>query len=249
MSADLTGVAGIQARIAELRARVPSGTTASSSASAGFATALAAELDTAAGTASGAAPGDGRVTGADLVAAARQYEGVPYVWGGESLGEGGLDCSGLVQRSLADLGLAGVPRTAREQATLGDEVASLVDARPGDLLIFGGGSHIGLYVGDGRMIDAPKPGRSVAVRDVYETPTTIRRILPASASFATASSPPAPLGSSSSTASAASILGLSSSTASLASLLGSSGSASTRVAATTADAQRSALSVLAGLSS
>ena len=55
---------------------------------------------------------------------------------------------------------------------------SLDQALPGDLLVFNGGSHIGIYVGDGKMIDAPKPGKSVAIRDVYATPTAIRRVLP-----------------------------------------------------------------------
>lgn len=121
----------------------------------------------------------GAVTGDDLVAAATRYVGTPYVWGGESLDEGGLDCSGLVQRSLADLGVTGIPRTAREQMTIGTAVPSLDQALPGDLVVLGGGSHIGIYVGDGRMVDAPKPGRAVTVRDIYATPTAIRRVLPA----------------------------------------------------------------------
>ena len=118
------------------------------------------------------------VTGEALVAAAKRYVGTPYVWGGETLAEGGLDCSGLVVRSLGDLGVSGMPRVARDQMHMGTEVPSLDQAHPGDLLIFGGGSHVGIYVGDGAMIDAPKPGGHVSVRDVYETPTTIRRILP-----------------------------------------------------------------------
>ena len=124
------------------------------------------------------APTTGAPTGQDLVASATRYLGVPYVWGGESLEEGGLDCSGLVQRALADLGVTDVPRVAREQMTLGTAVPSLDQALPGDLVVFGGGSHIGIYVGDGKMIDAPKPGKAVIVRDVYTEPTTIRRILP-----------------------------------------------------------------------
>lgn len=160
----------------------------SSATGAAFAAALA-ELtgsavggsDVAAGVGTGTAGSAGTAgtaTGQDLVAAARQYLGVPYVWGGESLDEGGLDCSGLVLRSLADLGVTGVPRVARDQATLGTEVPSLDQALPGDLVVLSGGSHIGIYVGDGKMIDAPKPGASVTVRDVYAEPTTIRRVLP-----------------------------------------------------------------------
>lgn len=189
-------IAAVQARIAEIRAAVEPVTTAaagttSAAASTGttFADALAALTGTsgAAGTGLDAtasiAPGSG-VTGQDLVDAASAYLGVPYVWGGESLAEGGLDCSGLVQRALADLGVDGVPRVARDQATLGTEVASLDEALPGDLVVLSGGSHIGIYVGNGQMIDAPKPGATVTVRDVYAEPTTIRRILPQAGSAA-----------------------------------------------------------------
>lgn len=137
----------------------------------------------------GTAGAAGTATGQDLVAAARQYLGVPYVWGGESLDEGGLDCSGLVLRSLTDLGVTGVPRVARDQATLGTEVPSLDQALPGDLVVLSGGSHIGIYVGDGKMIDAPKPGASVTVRDVYAQPTTIRRILPQAGAAGAAGTP------------------------------------------------------------
>jgi cell wall-associated NlpC family hydrolase len=165
--------------------------TAASTTGTAFASALAAlgvdasSLTGTTGT-SGTAPTSGTsgsrggaVTGDDLVAAATRYVGTPYVWGGESLDEGGLDCSGLVQRSFADLGVTGIPRTAREQMTIGTAVPSLDQALPGDLVVLGGGSHIGIYVGDGRMVDAPKPGRAVTVRDIYATPTAIRRVLPA----------------------------------------------------------------------
>lgn len=148
---------------------------------------LLASLNFASGAADASSLGsvaDGRgsasgATGQDLVDAARKYTGVPYVYGGDSLAEGGLDCSGLVQRSFADLGVTDIPRVARDQGTIGTAVKSLADARPGDLLIFDGGTHIGIYVGDGQMIDAPVPGKSVSQRAVYETPTSIRRVLAA----------------------------------------------------------------------
>ncbi|GIG24074.1 C40 family peptidase [Cellulomonas denverensis] len=181
----MTGIAAVQARMAEIRALVAPTTTTttttatSTEATTAFAQALAtASADT--GT-TATTTVSGSVTGESLVEAAKAYQGTPYVWGGESLDEGGLDCSGLVQRALADLGVTGIPRTAREQMTLGEEVPSLDQARPGDLLVFGGGSHIGIYVGDGQMIDAPKPGDQVRIRDVYTEPTTIRRILPSAA--------------------------------------------------------------------
>lgn len=171
------GIVAVQARIGELRQlveapSVPTRTASAPAVSFGPALAAASAPETTT-TTTAAAP-----TGQDLVAAATAYLGVPYVWGGESLDEGGLDCSGLVLRALADLGVTDVPRTAREQMTLGTAVPSLDQALPGDLVVLGGGSHIGIYVGDGRMIDAPKPGRAVVVRDVYAEPTAIRRVLP-----------------------------------------------------------------------
>ncbi|WP_448059123.1 C40 family peptidase [Cellulomonas hominis] len=208
-----TGITTVLARMTELRQLVEPATTSSSAASAAstagagtsFASTLAAlgldpsGLDlsglwgpsgasAATATAGSIAPAGSTATGQSLVAAATKYLGVPYVWGGESLDEGGLDCSGLVLRSLADIGVTDVPRVAKDQMTLGTEVASLDQALPGDLVVFHGGTHIGIYVGDGKMIDAPKPGGSVTVRDVYTEPTTIRRILPQAASATSAAS-------------------------------------------------------------
>ncbi|KQY45940.1 C40 family peptidase [Cellulomonas sp. Root137] len=179
------GIMAVQARIGELRRLVEGPTVtakvATTTPSVSFDAALAAATTVSTGTQSSPAP-----TGQDLVAAATTYLGVPYVWGGESLDEGGLDCSGLVQRALADIGVTDVPRVAREQMTLGTAVPSLDQALPGDLVVFGGGSHIGIYVGDGKMIDAPKPGKAVIVRDVYTEPTAIRRILPQAGAAAAA---------------------------------------------------------------
>lgn len=122
----------------------------------------------------GAADG---VAGRSVVETARQYLGVPYVWGGESLGEGGLDCSGLVQLVYSAHGVD-LPRVARDQMRQGTEVGSLAEARPGDLVVQRGGKHIGIYVGDGQMIHAPKPGRTVEITDVTDASvTTIRRVI------------------------------------------------------------------------
>lgn len=142
---------------------------------------LLASLSGLSASGSGTDISGGTATAQDLIAQAEKYIGVAYQWGGESLSEGGLDCSGLVLRTLTDLGVTqvtDVPRTAREQQTLGTEVDSLDEALPGDLLVFDGGTHIGIYLGDNTMIDAPKPGGTVGVHTVYEEPTNIRRILP-----------------------------------------------------------------------
>jgi soluble lytic murein transglycosylase-like protein len=112
-----------------------------------------------------------------VVAAARKYLGVPYVFGGTNPATG-LDCSGLVQRAYADLGIK-LPRLAADQATKGTPVANLDQAKPGDLLAFNRPvDHIAIYIGDGKMIAAPQPGERVKVQDVYATPSAIRRIIP-----------------------------------------------------------------------
>src|SRR6185312_9142985 len=115
-------------------------------------------------------------TGADVVADAKQYLGIPYVWGGES--RSGLDCSGLVQKTFGDLGIS-LPRVAADQAHAGTPVESLADARPGDLLFFGNPAyHVAIYAGNNQLIESPEPGKTVHVTDVYQTPTSIRRIVP-----------------------------------------------------------------------
>ena len=117
----------------------------------------------------------GAVTGADIVADAKRYLGIPYVWGGESTS--GLDCSGLVQKTLGDLGIS-VPRVAADQAHAGTAVPSLAEARPGDLLFFGDPAyHVAIYAGDNQLIESPEPGKTVHVTNVYQPPTAIRRVV------------------------------------------------------------------------
>ncbi|MFB7518377.1 C40 family peptidase [Bacillus altitudinis] len=104
---------------------------------------------------------DGYGLGAQAVALAARYLGVPYVWGGTT--PQGFDCSGLVQFVYKNLGVT-LPRTSQEQAKIGIRVNSLAEAQPGDLLLFnytGPNTHIALYAGDGMQIDAPRPGKNV----------------------------------------------------------------------------------------
>jgi soluble lytic murein transglycosylase-like protein len=175
------GLSGVQARIAQIQALVgspaptpTSGTTGSTGSS--WATAAAA-----AGL--GGTPSAGPASENAVVADAQRYLGVPYLWGGTDPGKG-LDCSGLTQRVFADVGVS-LPRTAAQQATTGTPVASLADARPGDLVFFdhssarSGIDHVGIYVGNGQMIAAPTEGETVKVQSVG-TPTAIRRVLPTS---------------------------------------------------------------------
>jgi len=112
----------------------------------------------------GAAPARG--SEADLVATARRFLGVPYLWGGMSAQ--GLDCSGLTSRVYAANGV-GLRRDADLQ--FDDPRARPVekaDLRPGDLVFFGQKkiTHVGMYVGDGRFINATTHGHP----DVHEEP-------------------------------------------------------------------------------
>ncbi|RYU10542.1 NlpC/P60 family protein [Nocardioides iriomotensis] len=129
-------------------------------------------------------PAAGTASEQSVVAEARKYLGVPYVWGGTDP-QKGLDCSGLVQLVYKNLGID-LPRVSYQQATQGQKVANLDQARPGDLLAFGSPTvnHIAIYIGDGKMIHAPRPGENVEVSDVYTTPVAIRRILPDSTTTA-----------------------------------------------------------------
>lgn len=119
-------------------------------------------------------------TGDAVVAAAKKYIGVPYVWGGTNPAVG-MDCSGFVQRVFKDLGVE-LPRVVSDQMQKGTPVASLAEAKPGDLLVSYGGEHISIYLGNGKAIDAPVPGQTIQIRDAWEkysNLTSIRRIVPA----------------------------------------------------------------------
>ncbi|MEN3309065.1 MAG: hypothetical protein V7603_5267, partial [Micromonosporaceae bacterium] len=122
---------------------------------------------------------------AQVVADARKYLGIPYVFGGTNP-KTGLDCSGLTQRVYADMGVK-LPRTAHEQARVGKAIPSLSQAKPGDLLAFHNPvTHIAIYIGNGMMIAAPHTGDHVKVQKVYTTPSSIRRIVSPDATTATA---------------------------------------------------------------
>lgn len=115
-----------------------------------------------------------RSLGDSLVALARAQIGRRYRFGGSSPQQG-FDCSGLVRYVMAALHVA-LPRTAKEQAKAGMIVArDTSQLRPGDIVTFGSKrriSHIGIYVGGGRFVQASsKAGR------VIETPL-YRRLVP-----------------------------------------------------------------------
>ena len=103
------------------------------------------------------------VTGSQIVAKAKQYLGVPYVYGGAS--PSGFDCSGFVYYVYRSLGI----NISRTQATMYDQGRSVSksELKPGDLVFFqntykAGISHVGIYVGDGKFIHSPHSGKVVS---------------------------------------------------------------------------------------
>src|SRR5579862_93644 len=111
----------------------------------------------AAGTAAVTLP-EGSSRGAIALSWALEQVGKPYVWG--AAGPGAFDCSGLAMRAWAAAGV-NLPRVAAEQYGAGAHVP-VADAAPGDLVFFAADpaqpstiEHVGISLGDGRMVDAP----------------------------------------------------------------------------------------------
>ncbi|MEY9926615.1 cell wall-associated NlpC family hydrolase [Catenulispora sp. GP43] len=96
--------------------------------------------------------------------------GKPYVFGAE--GPDAFDCSGLIQQVWRQAGVE-LPRTSSEQAQAGQQVP-LSQIQPGDLVIYyAGRSHIGMYVGDGKIIHAPHPGTRVRYAPLMSMPVNM----------------------------------------------------------------------------
>jgi hypothetical protein len=174
-------------RVQQLRTQLGLDQPTSATATSGtdFASALGAAQESSGTLATGTSAG-----GDAVVADARKYLGIKYVYGSNDPSKG-LDCSGLVQTVYSDLGVK-LPRVAADQARQGTAVPSLAQAKPGDLVAFGSPvDHIGIYIGNNQMIVAPHTGDVVKVEKVYTTPTAIRRILPDTASASASSILPA----------------------------------------------------------
>ncbi len=93
------------------------------------------------------------------IAFAMAQLGDPYKYG--ATGMNAWDCSGLVLRAYGSAGVS-LPRTARAQVGATRRI-SKAELRPGDLVAYGSLSHIGIYLGDGKVIHAPRPGKRVEI--------------------------------------------------------------------------------------
>ncbi|MGP4044880.1 NlpC/P60 family protein [Streptomyces sp. 2A115] len=135
------------------------------------------DTGTSTGTGAGTSTGTGSTSGTDstsytakadkALAFARDQIGKPYVWGAS--GPGSYDCSGLTQAAWKAAGVT-LPRTTWDQVNVGTTV-SVNSAQPGDLVFFYDDiSHVGIYIGDGMMIHAPKPGAYVREESIYYMP-------------------------------------------------------------------------------
>ncbi|MGV9389118.1 NlpC/P60 family protein [Streptomyces olivaceus] len=117
------------------------------------------------GSSESSTPGSSNGTQAQKALAFAQAQiGKPYVWG--ATGPGSYDCSGLTQAAWKAAGVT-LPRTTYDQVNVGTTV-SVSQAQPGDLVFFYDDiSHVGLYVGDGKMVHAPKPGAYVREESIF----------------------------------------------------------------------------------
>ncbi|MEV6770772.1 NlpC/P60 family protein [Nocardia sp. NPDC051030] len=106
--------------------------------------------------------------------AAQTKVGAQYSWGAS--GPYSFDCSGLVQWAYKQAGID-LPRTSFEQSNVGAPVA-FQDLQPGDIVITNGGGHVGMYAGDGKLLNAVQTGTPVSYTNLRaDQVVTARRIV------------------------------------------------------------------------
>ena len=113
--------------------------------------------------------------GTSVIDVAKRYTGIKYRFGGTT--PAGFDCSGFVRYVYAQVGVD-LPRTASSQAAAGTRV-SASEAKAGDIVSFtgkGGVYHNGIYLGNGKMIDSPRTGKSIDVRVLSSSSVVFTRV-------------------------------------------------------------------------
>ncbi|MCK0116262.1 NlpC/P60 family protein [Isoptericola sp. S6320L] len=130
-------------------------------------TSTSSETSSSSSSSTSAAPAS--ANGSTIISIASRYVGVPYVSGGTS--PSGFDCSGFTQYVFAQAGVS-LPRSSSDQRYSGT-VVSRSAAQPGDLIWSPG--HIAIYAGGNTQIDAPRPGKTIQFRSIWQSnPTFIR---------------------------------------------------------------------------
>jgi cell wall-associated NlpC family hydrolase len=98
-----------------------------------------------------------------MEAAMSQIGKAPYLWGGDT--PAGFDCSGLVMWAYAHAGVS-LPHSSFADESVGTAVPSLADAQVGDIIVLENGNHVGLYAGNGMLLNAPEYGYDVSVQPI-----------------------------------------------------------------------------------
>ncbi len=115
-------------------------------------------------------PAPPSVAGNAILEEAAKYVGTPYLYGGTT--PAGFDCTGFVKYVFAQFGIS-LPHASSAYWNLGTRV-SAADARPGDLIVSSG--HVGIYAGDGMQIDAPRAGKTIQFRAIWQTSYVFVRV-------------------------------------------------------------------------
>jgi cell wall-associated NlpC family hydrolase len=103
------------------------------------------------------------ITSANIMKAAAELVGTPYVYGGQT--PGGIDCSGYVLFIYAQFGID-LPHSVYQQARLATKIPES-EAMPGDIVVFNDFSHNGIYAGNGNFYHAPQPGDRVKLAPIF----------------------------------------------------------------------------------
>ena len=106
--------------------------------------------------------------GQEVADFALKYIGTPYVSGGNNLNKG-VDCSGFVQQVYKNFGI-NLERSSRSQYKTNGISVKKEELRPGDLVFYGYGSvnHVAIYIGDGKIVHAPVPGKTVCTAPLWQ---------------------------------------------------------------------------------